>query len=492
MKILNVLRFYCVMCVLIISTSPVMAQSILGIHGTFSEYDGDLGDSYYYRFKHMEPGAGISLQQKLNPSFNLMEKFSFTQVKHSDKIGNTFNAEFLTLNLKLKYKTDNGYIFKEDAVVAPFLIAGVGGTYLSSDQIPDNKLKPNFAAGGGITFKFNDRVGLEWSNVINWPTDDTWDGMTSGEFSDLYLVHSLGLVFNIGKSQDSDGDGVSDKRDNCPDTPEGIGVDSRGCPLDTDKDGVPDYLDQCKDLAGLQSLNGCPDRDGDGISDKDDKCPDASGLARFQGCPDTDGDGIEDAKDKCPNVAGLDIFQGCPDSDGDGIEDAKDKCPDTEKGIKVDDSGCPADTDGDGVIDSRDRCPTTPGDPDNNGCPVVKEEVKKRLQFATRGINFETGKATLKTSSYPMLDEIIAILNEYTDYNLKLSGHTDNVGKAENNLALSQARVDAVKSYLVVKGNIDELRLEATGYGASMPIADNKTAVGRAQNRRVDLELYLK
>src|SRR5690606_14850780 len=119
-------------------------------------------------------------------------------------------------------------------------------------------------------------------------------------------------------------------------------------------------------------------------------------------------------------------------------------------------------------------------------------EVKKRLQFATRGINFETGKATLKTSSYPMLDEIISILNEYTDYNLKIGGHTDNVGKAESNLILSQARVDAVKSYLKIKGNIDESRLDATGYGATMPIADNKTSVGRASNRRVDLELYLK
>src|SRR5690606_37249883 len=136
----------------------------------------------YYRFKYMEPGAGISLQQRLNPSFNLMEKFSFTQVKHSDKIGNAFNAEFLTLNLKLKYKFDNGYIFKEDAVVAPFFVGGIGGSYITSDKLVENKLKPNFAAGAGITFKFNDRVGLEWANIFNWPTDDNWDGLKSGEY----------------------------------------------------------------------------------------------------------------------------------------------------------------------------------------------------------------------------------------------------------------------------------------------------------------------
>lgn len=503
MKRKSILKFIFLMSLFFVSNTVWSQGTLLGIHGTTAEYDGELGDSYYYRFKNVEPGGAISIQQYLNTSFNLMGKASYTQVKHSDKIGNAFNAQFITLNAKLKYKFDNGYILKEEFPVAPFLMAGVGGSYITLENatmagggsyiIADKtKLKPNFAVGGGITFKFNDRVGLELANTLNLPMDDAWDGRKSGDYNDVYLVHSLGLVFNLSKAADSDGDGISDKRDSCPETPPGVAVDAKGCPVDLDKDGVPDYLDQCKDVAGKPELNGCPDRDGDGVPDKDDKCPDSKGLARFQGCPDTDGDGVEDAKDKCPNVKGLDIFQGCPDTDGDGVEDAKDKCPNTEKGIRVDVVGCPQDTDGDGVIDSKDKCPTTAGDPNNNGCPVVKEEVKKRLAFATRGINFETGKSTLKTTSYPMLDEIIAILNEYTDYNLRIGGHTDNVGKDDANMKLSQERVDAVKSYLVTKGNIPESRFEATGYGATRPIADNKTAAGRAQNRRVELELYLK
>ncbi len=339
-------------------------------------------------------------------------------------------------------------------------------------------------------------------------------------------VHAQNNADNVSPSkytvrEDADGDGVKNRKDKCPETPKGVAVDAKGCPLDTDKDGVVDYLDKCPDVPGSPEMNGCQDKDKDGVADNDDLCPDVPGLARFKGCPDSDGDGIEDSKDKCPNIKGLDMFQGCPDTDGDGVEDTKDKCPDTPKGvkvdengcsadsdkdgvidsedkcpdtkagIKVDDKGCPLDTDGDGVIDSEDKCPTVAGDANNNGCPEVKKDVAKRLQFAARGINFETGLATIKPASYPMLDEVVSILNEYVDYDLKMGGHTDDVGNDASNLALSQTRVDAVKTYLVSKGVADS-RIAATGFGETMPIADNKTAKGKEQNRRVELELVLR
>jgi OmpA-OmpF porin, OOP family len=320
--------------------------------------------------------------------------------------------------------------------------------------------------------------------------------------------------------KDADGDGVKNKRDQCASTPPGVLVDGAGCPLDTDKDGVPDYLDKCPDTPGTAEMNGCQDKDKDGVSDIDDLCPDVPGLARFKGCPDSDGDGIEDSKDKCPNAKGLDMFQGCPDTDGDGVEDSRDKCPDTKKGVKVDANGCaadsdhdgildaddkcpdtklgikvdtrgcPADTDGDGVLDSDDKCPTIMGDPANNGCPVVvKKEAPKRLQFATRRVNFETKIAMVNASSYPMLDEVANIVKEYPDYNLRIGGHTDGLEKDPVNL--SQSRVDAVKSYLLSKG-VPESRLVTTGYGKTRPLTTNATVAGRVQNRRVELELYLR
>jgi OOP family OmpA-OmpF porin len=293
---------------------------------------------------------------------------------------------------------------------------------------------------------------------------------------------------NSGFAKDTDGDGVKDKKDKCPDTPAGVTVDENGCPLDNDKDGVADYLDKCPESVGSALLNGCPDKDNDGVSDNNDACADVPGLARFKGCPDTDGDGIEDAMDRCPNVKGLDIFKGCPDTDGDGVEDGNDKCSDTKKGIKVDANGCPADFDGDGIFDADDKCPTTAGKGSANGCPEIKVDVKKRLMFAAKGINFETGEARLKISSFAVLDEVVSIMKEYPDYILQIGGHTDDVGEDAANMTLSQARVDAVKNFLVTKG-VPVDRINAVGYGETKPIESNKTAEGRLQNRRVELDL---
>jgi outer membrane protein OmpA-like peptidoglycan-associated protein len=250
-------------------------------------------------------------------------------------------------------------------------------------------------------------------------------------------------------------------------------------------------------VPGLAKFAGCPDTDMDGVEDANDRCPNTpTGTpVDANGCPlDSDGDRVPDNLDKCPNTpAGTPVdANGCPlDADGDGVADNLDKCPNTPRGIEVDATGCPTDNDKDGVPNSIDKCPDTPGPAFNNGCPEVKEETKKRLNFATRGIFFEFGKATLRSVSFPKLDEIVSIINEYPDYNLRLGGHTDAIGSDAANLVLSQERIDAVKSYLVSKG-VSEERLEAKGFGETKPIASNKTEAGRAQNRRVEMELYLK
>jgi len=356
----------------------------------------------------------------------------------------------------------------------------------------------------------------------------------AGLLSALFLTSATSFSYaqnTDAKRNDLDGDGVKNKRDKCPATPAGVTVDEYGCPIDTDRDGVADYLDKCPSVPGSAEMNGCQDKDKDGVSDYEDACPDVPGSPRFKGCPDSDGDGVEDSKDKCPNLKGLDMFQGCPDSDGDGIEDSKDKClntpkgikvdatgcpadsdrdgimdvedkcPDTKMGIKVDTRGCPADTDGDGIIDTDDKCPSVMGDAANNGCPVIKEVPKpapKRLQFAQRKILFETSLGTIKESSYPMLDEVAAILTAYPDYTLKISAHTDaveknpgSVKKGASNMPLSQTRADVVKSYLLGKG-IPASRIESMSYGSSRAKGSNKTISGRGLNRRVELDLYVK
>ena len=232
--------------------------------------------------------------------------------------------------------------------------------------------------------------------------------------------------------------------------------------LDRDGDGVVDSLDRCPDVAGLAALKGCPDKDGDGIADIDDKCPDVAGLAKYQGCPipDTDGDGINDEQDKCPNVKGVARYQGCPIPD----------------------------TDGDGVNDEEDKCPNEAGPASNFGCPVIDIVVVEKVNKAAKNIFFTTGSAKLLAKSYNSLKEVAQILKDNPSYKIDVDGYTDITGNADKNQVLSESRAASVKQYLIGNG-VDESRIVSTGHGINDPIADNKTAAGRAKNRRVEMKL---
>ncbi|MCZ8020406.1 MAG: OmpA family protein [Cyclobacteriaceae bacterium] len=470
----------------------------IGFQATISEYDGDLNGNqhHFYQFSKPKLGGAIVLQQYISPSFNLVEKASYNSMEYRTSDGlSGFKANHIALNLKLRYKFNNGYIFKEDAGIAPFLTAGLGAALINSEQdtefssakISDNKVAANVAFGAGITFQLNDRVGLEVANTINAPLYDSWDGINTGN-NDLYLQHSAGLVFKLRKATDTDKDGVADKKDKCKDTPSNVSVDSQGCAFDMDRDGVADYKDDCPNEAGLALYKGCPDKDNDGIADKDDRCPDVYGTNRFFGCPDSDNDGVEDKLDKCPNQAGLDTFKGCPDSDGDGVEDALDKCTDTAKGTQVDETGCPRDTDGDTIVDKDDECPTLAGTKSNNGCPEIKPEVKQLFNKALQGIQFETGSAVIKKTSYPIMNAISKVMVDNASYKLLISGHTDNVGSDETNMTLSKNRADAVAKYLITQG-IDPLRISSFGFGETKPVDVNTSVAGRTRNRRVEFKV---
>lgn len=118
----------------------------------------------------------------------------------------------------------------------------------------------------------------------------------------------------------------------------------------------------------------------------------------------------------------------------------------------------------------------------------VDLEHQPAKTFVLENVNYETGKAELDEDSYPALDELVKYLNRRENERIEIGGHTDNVGTAANNLKLSNERAITVMQYLISKG-ISPTRLEAKGYGLTMPIESNKTDEGRAQNRRTEVKV---
>jgi len=118
---------------------------------------------------------------------------------------------------------------------------------------------------------------------------------------------------------------------------------------------------------------------------------------------------------------------------------------------------------------------------------VMYDALAARGRWATHGILFATGKADLQPESRAVLKEIASTLKQHTELKVLIEGHTDNVGAAASNLALSEARAAAVKAALVADFGVDGSRVSTKGFGDTKPAAPNTTAAGRAQNRRVEI-----
>ena len=343
------------------------------------------GDIYKFEgFK--KAGLNIDYWRGITRKLDLAGRLttSFLDYPFPDKTSLGENKLFAQLDATL-----NAKLLKETAVVNPFLTAGIGGFVYNSEfgSIAPLGVGIQFNIGGStyIMLQAQDRIGVT-SNAAD------------------HLQYSLTFLQSLRKEE-------------AP-VPKVVAPPVVEAPKDSDGDGITDDKDQCPTQAGPASLNGCPDKDGDGIADKNDKCPDVAGLVKYQGCPvpDTDKDGINDENDKCPTVPGLERYQGCPIPD----------------------------TDGDGLNDEEDKCPQVAGRAADYGCPAVLFEAKK--------IQFATGKATLLKVSFVPLDKVVAFMKENPEVKIDVMGHTDNTGTDAINEKLSQKRADAVKDYFVKKG----------------------------------------
>lgn len=335
--------------------------------------------------------------------------------------------------------------------VTPFALFGAGSMGVMSDEdaVGDDADTVMYF-GAGARYKVwrsaSVRADLRW---IRAPKAFSYGGETS------HFEILLGGAWTFGLATpepappapiDTDGDGLVDTEDGCPQKPENTNgfEDQDGCPdewPDTDGDGLADNVDECKDEPedddGFEQEDGCPDLDNDKdtVADADDKCPDEAGPVPNKGCPDTD-------RDK------------------------------------------------DTVVDRLDNCPDEKGTVENQGC-AEKQLVKlaeDKVELDER-VHFETLSAKLKPKSFPLLDNVAKVLEAHPEIEkVEVAGHTDARGETDLNQDLSQRRAESVVAYLVEKG-IAKTRLVPKGYGESKPLEKGKTDEARQANRRVEFTI---
>ncbi len=320
-------------------------------------------------------------------------------------------------------------IFHHEAKFRPYIHVGIGNFQIEPDDSSPTTDGGMYSAGAGFLLNvFGDRTAIrgEWRH--------RYDNASETNLADD--VFSLGVQIPFGAKKakfiDTDGDGVADSMDRCPNTPVGTAVDAYGCERDSDNDGVKDSMDQC---------------------------------------PGT------------PSGVKVDA-SGCPvDSDGDGVSDDKDNCPGTPAGAAVDAAGCELDGDNDGVVDRLDECPDSAAgvQVDIKGCEIMEE-------ITLQGVNFESNSDRLLPGATSVLDDAAATLRKNPSIKVEVAGHTDSDGAAAHNESLSTRRATTVHDFLVANGVTSD-RMSARGYGESQPVADNATAAGKAQNRRVVLRI---
>ena len=328
-----------------------------------------------------------------------------------------------------------------DLRVAPYFLIGIG--YLGTEYKPgSSESDVSSTVGAGFKWKVGEsNYSIRGEYRLRAVSGTRAIDGTSGTLTDS--IASVGVIYDFGGKQtyseddDSDGDGVLDIWDDCPDTPPGVDVSSRGCPL--------------RDL-------------------------------RMDG----DGDRVPDDIDDCPNTPIGDVVdsRGCPiDTDGDGVVTGRDRCPASRPGAQVDSFGCERDNDQDGVVDHLDSCLNTrPGvRVDTSGCEITDV-------IALEGVNFQTGSDRVLEGVEEILRSYADTLNKYPELEIEVAGHTDSVGLGDANYGLSERRAVTVRDILIRFG-VEEFRIRATGYGESQPIDDNNTAEGRARNRRVELRI---
>jgi len=405
----SVMTFYALLITAHCQTIAPVRQSAIGISFTLTDFitaerirstslTKVFNDKAIAKVSEMGPGLAVSYYKGLLPKIDFAATLNgaFVEYLFADKPATGTTHFLMEFDASAQFK-----LVTEDYWVIPYADLGLGA------HLYNSYYGAFLPVGIGFRINFFDEAGININSQYRIPV--------SPETSNYHFFHNIGIYGIIAPKKEA----------------------AKAVPV------VPAVVPK--------------DSDGDGIIDDNDKCPNVPGTAKYDGCPvpDSDKDGINDEEDKCPTVPGVARYQGCPvpDTDGDGVNDEEDKCP-NEKGL-----------------------------PENFGCPVLED-----YQFDARKVQFVSGSAKLTKGAMAELDKGASILTEHPKIDISIEGHTDNTGSAAGNQKLSEKRAAAVKDYLVKKG-VSADRMVTSGYGQTQPIADNKTAKGRAANRRVEFKI---
>ncbi|MCB0750238.1 MAG: OmpA family protein [Ignavibacteriae bacterium] len=408
---------------------------------------------------------------------NLAQQY-FSGDKNFLGLPNTYDTDSKSLGIGLIYS------YSLSDVVCPFI--SIGGSY-NWYAFESKNIKSEFfdySNGGeensigydidaGVKFNVAEGIGLMASFGYHQVANDNIDAIKIGDYQDFFVTAKLGLIVNLySEPVDTDGDGIIDEKDGCPDVAEDFDgyLDDDGCPdNDNDLDGVLDKDDLCpnlkEDIDGFEDEDGCPDEDNDNdrIKDVDDECPnlkeDYDGFEDNDGCPevDNDQDGIIDSLDGCPNVA--ETFNGYMDDDG---------CPDELPKVIIKEA------------------------PPKETPKKRTEEIKPKdnasdapTQFQLLGEStFVSNSAQIKSSAYSRLNEIAETLKKYPTTRWKIEAHIDKQNSALEAATITKQQADAVLNYFISRG-LSGANFQTIGAGDSSPVSSNSSVYGRMKNRRI-------
>lgn len=364
-------------------------------------------------------------------------------------------------------ETQINYTFNIADVFLPYF--GTGLAYVSTslydkdgNKVPKytsyNSSEIHVVAEIGSRVMLASNLSLNFAIHTNISPNDRLDNLNTGK-NDFFNSAFAGVSFYFGGKKDTDGDGIYDDVDKCPEQPE--------------------------DYDGYQDEDGCPD-------------------------PDNDGDNIYDNLDKCPNQAedfdGYQDEDGCPDldNDGDGILDVNDKCPNQAEDIDgfQDEDGCPdPDNDNDGILDIYDKCPNQPetynGIDDTDGCPDgFSQEVKRDTVYVTKYVQksmpslfeidatelFAPNTNTFSPKAGIYLDTLITFFKTNDNTSWRIECYTD--AKAKNAKKLSLDRAVAIREYFAAR-SLDKNRFSVYGLGADFPKYVTKDPNLMLKNNRI-------